>query len=1178
MRLDKIELVGFKSFADRTIITFDKPVTSIVGPNGCGKSNIVDAFRWVMGEQSAKSMRGDTMVDVIFSGSGKRKVLNFAEVSITFTEINSLLPVDFDEICISRRLFRSGESEWYINKNPVRLKDIHSLFWDTGLGKDAFCIFEQGKMDTIINSNPIERRFVFESAAKVVRFKERKKEALRKLEHTDANLTRVQDIHNEVNQQIIRLQKQAEEARIFNEHKNELAKLKKGMLILKSKKYRNHLKVKVKEVNELNQTLKTDQDTFIQTEQAFQTKKNLNQQLVEKLRVESEELFEKRSRREVKITELQNHQMQIAQLAERASEIKTSLVSINEKLEADQKEKETQVVYFQENVRYQKEIKKALDTLTQDLKALEEKVHSEKNQHKQTQAKYLNALQEENQLQAAIKEKDLRLENSNQQLKDFQEKKTSLLDQKSQLDKESVDQKKHIDSLSQKIDKEKAIFKNLEAQIQQADERTKSLKKDLNFSASEIQGLKVKGTTLNKLQEDMEGCSISTKKLLKASSDPKCSFYQKLTPLAEIIIPLPGYESIIANAMHPYLQTLVIDNIEDMQQVIDYADQHNLKNFSLIAKSKINANANINQLSSFAEDNEVAKHFLNKIDYQDALPLIASESLKSVTIYGKDFFIDAKGVLFHVSLGSQNLFHREAELKKISYTIKKLKAKNTELNKSYEQATAASLSLLEKYKEKDKEMRQQELSLLEINFSYHRNKEAHARVEKQFQNCIEKHPDDTKALQQIEVALEDLTKQLTTLNKEKENYHKDFSAIDSSFEESFALLKEKRNKQSEVEERYRDLTNEIQKLTHKNQLIDHQHQEYLRQISFYHEEIHKNTEKKNLLMNQAADFEKVIKDYEVQLNIANDSYQQHQLELQTLNAQIESFEKHINEARTQQELLKHTEMELRIAISQLETNYNTTLNDLDQSYGLNIDEIDSFDISFIASIREAEKRIPFLQNELEKHPEINLAAIAECEEHRTRSDFLDKQLLDLNNAKTELVDIITTLDKTSKKTFKETFATIRTNFKKNYLTLFNGGEADLKLTENADILEAGIEIVAKPPGKQMRSIQLLSGGEKCLTAIALLFALFETRPIPFCILDEIDAPLDDANIDRFTNVLKQFMKKNQLIIITHNKRTMAIADILFGVSMQERGVSQIIPLKFKTEKEVNPQSKAVAIN
>lgn len=1165
MHLEKIEIFGFKSFADKTTITFDQPITAIVGPNGCGKSNVVDAFRWVLGGPTAKSLRSDKMTDVIFSGTEKRSPLNFAQISLTFTQIDPAMSVDYQELCITRKLYRNGESEYYINRNPVRLKDIHKLLWEAGLGKNAFYIFEQGKIDELIVSTPLERRAIFEEAAKIMHFKEKRKESLRKLEQVEANLKRVLDIQNEVNKQIETLKKQAEEAKIYKEQKELLTKLERDLLVAKWKNNDQKQKQYDLQLQEKIETSKKIKVDLLNADAKLKAAKDKHYVKSVSAKTAYEEFFEAKKSKELHSFEYKNHLKRQNELLEQSQALKEGLQQFHHKHLQEQK-------VYSENLKkletYQADISSLVIELENTLKItaeLEVTVNQESLARKEGQKELMEAIREENTFHFELKNTWNQIENSQNSFESFS-KQNQVSDQKLQDKNSLISQlEKDLSTLTQ--DKEQ-----IDQRLAENSKRNEALLKEIKEQKEKLKNIvheltkkKTKVDLLQKLKDEHDGYDRCAKTLLGFAKNASHPLFEKITPLTEWIIPKLGYEHCISTILAPYLQTLVVKNKGDLELLLQTAGEKNLQGFSLLCLEEIQTNI-VAENQVIAQNNVVADHFLKEIQEKESL-----DDLKMISLISKLYFVDEKNVLHSLSQDKHNLFLREKELRESYKELLVFEEQSTTLNQELSQKELSAEKLRAEIVNDEKNRQKLDYKKAELQYSLKKNLEDVTALEEACKEFIEKKEKFIQNISQLKSRHQELVDQHQSAKNKRLELETNFNKIENQFEKNFNLLTQNRSLKQSLEDKQKRLERETQTLREHVKVFESKSKDFEEQI----EEMNSKIEKTHLahleLESLIPTFIEKEQEHLEALQLAQEHYHSFEDALEKLEQEQKSLEESLVQLRQELEELQKNDAELANLRSQAIAENNLYFTEIQEKYQMEERDLIDFAIDTGFSVSKVERETRNLRKGLENYTEINLKAVSDCEEQKERFEFLQSQIDDLNLSQTQLIDIIKELDETSRKIFSETFENIRTHFKANYALLFNGGVADLQLNHEEDVLEAGIEIIAQPPGKKMRSIQQLSGGEKCLTALALLFALFETQSIPFCILDEIDAPLDDTNVERFTKVLKQFVKNHQFIIITHNKRTMAMADRLLGISMQEKGVTKVIPLEFEnqTSQETN---------
>ena len=1180
MRLKKIKILGFKSFADKIEINFDEGITAVVGPNGCGKSNIADAFRWVLGEQSAKSMRGSKMPDVIFAGTTNRKALNFAEVTLTLTDIEGKLPVAYEELSVMRRLHRSGESEYFINNHLVRLKDVQTLFLDSGMGKDAYSIFEQGKIEQVINYSPLERRYIFEEAAGILKFLQKKREALRKLEQTDHSVIRIKDIHKEVEQQIIVLEEQSEKAKIYKENRVKLESLEKSSLLFKWEGLQKRLvELQAKGLlHERNIEESSEQIESLQTQLNEAKLDYHNEEL--NFRSMGEKVFSVRSTKEIKTKEKQNTQERLKELKEKEEKWSLELKELIEKQQYLEGERTCLQETNKETEKHLKTQDKIVKEQLEKVKLIDEEVVKLRLEQNLKQNELLKLLQSEGQNESQIKQTTLRLENIQEKLLHIQNRKKVLSELSITFKGEINDLKIQLEKDLQVVEKKKELFSHMEIDLRKIALTSNEKQEALDSLQDEISDSKARLKALYRLKEDLEGFSSGCKKLISQALDKTSIFFGKIKALYECITPKEGAEVALASIMKPYAQTLVVETKEDFDSVVLYAKKHKILDVSLICKESILDGAKVSfslknhkELTSFFSqviETPLSRHFLQEV-YSAKDPLspldLIQKNVKSEIIFSDGVFIDKRAVVFYPSNGENNVFLREAE-------IKHLEEKLIVSHEKREQETAIIQTIEEKRcllvdnrSTLDKEIRQAEMKLVELNFSLQKKQADLDRAQIEDKTLNQEEKDLNQANSSLQKILEDLNSSYINIKAWVIESKKITSSLNEKVDKLSLNMKQENLLLKEKESLFQKCLQEQQSQIHALHVLEIKDSERSKQKKRLEEELKMGNILENQIYLKKNEVEISLKEAEESLVKVVGASGEMENRLALMKKALENREVKIKEKN---QIIKKVETEKNlneIQKAELQSHLQLIEHNLSERYQLSVSKALEIFVDCERNLEKIEKEIKFLRLQIENSGDINMTSIDECERHKTRYEFLNEQIDDLDLSKKELIGIISNLDSESRKIFQETFQQIREGFKKNFAILFQGGEADLEFTQSEDILEAGIDIIAKPPGKQMRSIHLLSGGEKCLTAMALLFALFEVKPSPFCILDEIDAPLDDTNVERFVNIVRQFTMRCQFIIITHNKRTMAIADVICGVSMEEKGISKLLSIDFNKKTE-----------
>ena len=1159
MKLKKIEILGFKSFAEKTVVEFHEGITCVVGPNGCGKSNIGDAIRWVLGEQSAKAMRGGKMPDVIFAGASSKKALNFAEVTITFSEVNGELPLDFQEVAVTRKLHRSGESEYFINKQAVRLKDIHSLFLDSGIGKNNISFFEQGKIDQLIQYSPEERRTIFEEAAGITRFLQRKREAFRKLEDVNLNLSRVDDIKGEIDKQIVLLESQAEAANLFKNKKGQLEIYEKEHLLLRYTNYaRKQVDLKAKESEFLKKQADISANKDL-VDQALVEKKSVYEDLEKKYRTARDLFLFKQNEKDLKTQSARHTEEQIKGLIAKEEKILQEVASLKTK-QSDWTSEVASLGTRREALSKQlKEAKESVAKSDLEFQGLEKELQELRKNQTEAYRTKVNAYQKQASLQNEVKQLKFRADSNLEKKEQLEVRGKGLTEviQGKELELKSKEEAFHQIELG--VANAKLKFQKIDTELKVAVEQTEKAKKEVQEQLAKFHEKSAKLKALLHLRQEFAGFTSGGKQLLQSASDPKNPIYGLLKGLYEYIVPKNGYEPAVSTALKVYSQTLVAESRSDFEKVLTYAKEKTFSDFSLICLESFDPKAFVD--SSFIAESTIGSHLLSSITeektWQDALNKALKQSKASWISPG--WFIDSKGVLFAAGANESTVFTREAEIrsleKELEVVIENKTASESALTSTLQQEQTVKIDKASQ----EKVLRETEMTAMEMRFALQKTQSELARLIKEKSQVEDEVKGLLKYIQGVLAEHEAASEVFKTASTGLEQISNELTLVEQALSSKNSLALEKKQAFQKAESEVRNLDADFRKISHHFHTLEAQNAETTRLIKRLEGDLEANKTAREKWVSQSQNTTQDLSVILTALEKAKEEATSLELNQTEFKNQIQGTEKQCKELAQHLKEIEGKVHQAGIQLAHVETGQNSVLVELQERYpSFEKDELPTLNLT----LEKIEKEIQEVRKFLELNQNVNLAAIEECEKQKERAQFLEVQVADLMNAKNELLKMISGLDQKSRFLFKTTFDQIRTNFQKNFQILFKGGEADLELLEAEDILDAGVEITAKPPGKQMRSLSLLSGGEKCLTAMALLFAIFEVKSSPFCILDEIDAPLDDSNVERFLNVVKQFIDRCQFIIVTHNKRTMALADRLYGVSMEEKGISKILFMEF----------------
>jgi chromosome segregation protein len=1196
MRLKKLEIFGFKSFAEKTKITFEPGVTAIVGPNGCGKSNVADAIKWVLGEQRPTALRGSSMGDVIFNGTNNRDPINIAEVSLTLNNDDKILPVDYGEVTVTRRLHRSGESEYLLNKTRVRLKDVQDLFHGTGVGTVSYSLIEQGKMDLVLSTKPDDRRFIFEEAAGITKYKAKKQEALRKLEHTEANLQRVSDVVNEVNRQIKSIERQARKAEKYKEQYEILKNLE-----IKNA-YHKYVELKNQSTSsgDLKSGLQTKETALLDEIKSMDAqvdgqRQDLNS-LEEQLSVTHSKKVEITSQVEKNLSKIDLNNERSAELNERityldsqSSELEEKLSKLNqeiskakedlEKIESSTTEKNTELNGYEA----------IHNELTQD-------IESRNQQTKDSKEELIDLVANETKLNNELAELKANLQNINSRLrrlnidkedtlkeKELLDEKKKILDDKYENTSSSLsDLKNEKSSQIEMLKNEREAFDKLKIEIDELQHVTTSLKSKLDF--------------LKDLKERYEGYSNSVKSLLMQAKAQDLPFDGICDSLVNLIKVKDGFEICADISIGSVAQDIVIENEEQLKLAVSHIESKGLGRVNFLILDKINkmdiafdadlAAKTLGPLSNFIEVNEryagIIKYVTKDIyvvnNSQDAKKILEHNEIKpqvSIITKAGEIYSKARISAGVYSLSEEtSLIGRDAKINKLEEDLK-LKTSEVAEKKKLTSEKEESINLLDgKIKSLEDVIHQDEIKKAnlesELNTVNNELKKFNDEVllidaeteesQEERSHLLEKQAQDetkiseikdrthqleeiisdneatvrenNKKIQDILVSITQIKTELASIDKLYANKADTCGVIERSIDESNKVLENNRNEKSISNHKIAELKAEIEKLKADNESFGQNLADVENKIASL------NSQRESIL-NTLKEHSQILR--------------QKQEDLNNLRNNLHTYE------------VKTTESTLKIEnlCDRIDNAYHVRLSDVEMPIEENI------------NWPETEREIETLKNKLQGMGAVNLVAIEEHQELRERFDFLSHQKQDLEDARQSLHKAIIKINRTTTTMFKETFEQIRVAFEEFFKLLFGGGSAKLYLVDERNVLESGIEIIARPPGKKLQNISLMSGGEKALCAVALLFAVFKVKPSPFCVLDEIDAPLDESNVVRFTRVLGEFIKTSQFIIITHNKKTINMADVMYGVTMEESGISKIVSVKF-IETETSEEDKEPA--
>ena len=1165
MRLNKLILKGFKSFANKTEIVFTPGVTTVVGPNGSGKSNISDAVRWVLGEQSNKSLRANKASDVIFQGTEEKKALGYAQVSIIFSNDDNALPVEYQEVEVTRRMYRSGESEFLINNKKARLKDVKELFLDTGVGKDGYSIIGQGRIDEILSNKPEDRRAIFEEASGVSKYRYKKEESLRKLDKTETNLLRIKDILYEIEQNEARLKDESQKAReyktLMEEYKKvdvsisyyAYEKIEKNLIKFMGDKERllDELKIseeKNKEVEASALPLQSELKKYELLIDEIKEKRNkdlrdfdTNRQKLElnkeKLKSIEDKLFDNKLREKEHEKKLKESEEKIDSLGKKKSLSEEKLLGINKELEDLKKEKSS----F-DKANYDEAIEKNIE-LDKILEALKLNIENAKNN--------------KNDLLSSLKELETK----------FELKENEIKTKKDELNKSKVE----LDSLNNLfLDKEKT-YTNIKEHIAQ---KTEELNKEKDAFINLENDIKVlyKSYEMHKnLEENLDGYYRSIREIAKAVK--KNYFKTKSTLLVDIFTCEEQYALAIESALQSNLQAIVIDKDDDAKEYIDFLKKNNYGRATFYPLNRYNFKSKEN----FDIDDKDAIAFASELITYDKKYDALFKTLLQKTVVTKTF--DAA-----LKISKKYKQYRYVSLDGQIINPSGSIVGGSQVKSSFISRKQMLTKLMDEINDKKKMLEDEKILLAKKDADISHDKQNFDKLNQEIISYNEKISTSKKEINSAEINISFMQKDLDDTKKNIESLNLTITTSDENINKylsEFDMRKKEKDEHDKTLLYQKDAMKGFEEEKEKRN-------EKLLQMSVEKSSIEAKIDRLKddideayLYINSSDEIkEKLLKGYEA-LSKDKESLSSENASIMDFLKNNEELEQEyidkINQKTSEKEKVLSKIFDLQSAIKSCQENIiaikdeinkndvllarNEVMKDnikekLSSDYFINIENIDTASL-----VKASSKDLKELQEKIDTLGDVSLSSIKEYEDTLTRLEFLRKQYDDMQESKEDLLNIIDDIDETIKIKFKDNFNIIQGHFSEIFKNLFGGGEAKIYITDQNDILNSGIEIEARPPGKSMQSLSLLSGGEKTLTAIALLFAVLKSKPSPFCILDEIDAALDDANISKYTAYLDRIKDETQFILITHRKVTMEISDAIYGITMKEKGISSILSMK-----------------
>ncbi|MGA2787359.1 MAG: chromosome segregation protein SMC [Verrucomicrobiota bacterium] len=1233
MYLKNLTVLGFKSFADKTSLNFQPGVTAIVGPNGCGKSNVSDAIRWVLGEQSAKALRGGEMADVIFTGTDGRKPMGMAEVSLTLGDMDedhlraAGVEMAYNEVTVTRRIFRDGNSEYFINRTSCRLKDIQQLFMGTGVGRTSYSILAQGHITQILSSKPEDRRLIFEEAAGITKYKSQKRESLRKLEYTDQNLLRIADLIREVKRQIGSLQRQAGKARRYKQISQELQHLDTQLARHQFDVLAAEITEKQATAEKLREEIEAGSADVLRCEDEIKQLRERLSELEHEVAGKQQRSLELKGEADRHESRIQFNEERLRELAAQNTKALADITQAEERCHAASAELKavTERLTASENALQQH--RQTLEQKQLALTSVEEDLRQRQESLRQAQSEAFTAAQDLTRIRNEITALDLQKQGNSIRLEKLSAEKVQLEEERNRLEA-------RLQEFTASVEVEKLNAQTKRGSVDQRQNRLRELQVELQASSAEqdqfLQAQAEKRSRLNVLEQlegSHEGFSAGTQAALRQSRTV-------IGSLADRIRVPEQYVVAVENALGHHLQLVLTEQPESAQEIIADLSANKSGRASVAALSLEYTNdkqlffegemapgSGLDAIQNGLQNGQVI-HALAVVQGEPSVEKLL-KALLGRTFIASDLatataqiqnghagcdFVTLKGDLLSrhgiytggYLNGSGNpkapasILGRKNQISELHGELTEVQLRVADMSRKRGALLGEQTELQASLQQAQTELREQEVAIAtregEFNALQNSNRLLHQKIETvvfevqslaaQEQEGSQKRSALTVQLNELEAReragqerVAALTAELESLRQQRDAAHAALTENKVALAAEEQLLASFRQQQQALEQRIGELSqvleqrrNEVSSFIGRKEQAESEIQDSRSQIErLQHEREQVNTQTAELLARK-----------------------------QSQETDVTAREENLSERRRQLTQLQEQRGALDVELAQKNMSVQNLRERIQQKYHVNLDDVRSECITITFADEGAAKvhvmtpeemaaadastdwnavgqQIEALQKRLDEIGPVNLVAIEEYEETEQRYQFLTKQNDDLVQARAQLLEVINRINVQTRQMFTETFEKIRENFRTMFTEVFGGGKADLILSDQNDVLESGIDIMARPPGKQLQSISLLSGGEQTMTAVALLFSIYQVKPSPFCVLDELDAPLDESNINRFVHILQRFLGHSQFIIITHNKRTIGMADVLYGVTMEERGVSKIVSVKFHKGNETAPE-------
>ena len=1181
MYLKLLEMSGFKSFANKTKLQFEPGMTAIVGPNGCGKSNVSDAVRWVLGEQSAKALRGSSMEDCIFNGTDSRKPVGLAEVNITFADCEGMLETEFHEVTVTRRVDRSGAGQYYINKTACRLKDIQRLFMGTGIGTTSYSLMEQGRIDRILSARPEDRRAVFEEASGITKFKADKKEAIRKLEHTEANLLRLSDVIREVKRQIGSLQRQAGKARRYKAYREEMRsldvfatreRLKEADREIRAiaqniARHDGGIRAARNEVDEMEEGNRSMRESLMRTEREIggfmeagvqaQSRLDHTHELIRmnRQRIGEYRALSERDGREIETLrgQIEEHRNLLGEQAERV-----------QAAEAQRTEAESEL----------RRAAEALESRRRETDAVREQVEK---------------------LRADAVELESAASHLQNEMVRHESQERSTVLQRERLTSEKSQLARTVETFAGRREEMAAELASLREKATEAESRLGELLRRKEEKEQEIARLREKGAEaqsraaarrarIEMLREDeaaRDDFPGGTRMLLDESKSMEAGASAVLGALAAHVQAEPEFTAALETALRAWLDAVLVADAEAAHAVLRRLEDARKGPARILAidaasdKSPPTApDGAVRLIDHVRFSNDGAKAVVQSlighvlvVERAADLPVRPHDDRTYVSRAGSSVRPDGRAEFWMAETGNANPLSRRHMLAEAESSLAR--------DESELQALSASVCRL------DDAIRELGQQIREAQDRTDRARLSAAQKEGESQVVGREAEEAGKRLETVTWELDDITarqasgedekhsilNRLDEVRSQREEVVKDIGARTKALEQLESEQSALQSETTEARIRFAALDQNLEHLGSQHANVRLRVEEMEGAMGGRSEGIRAYAANIESLEGEVAELERKLTDLEEAVKAHGERAESLRRNREKQSEELKQMETALGRKRTELDGLREKKSAMDIRLSECRLRRQNQIDRLASDYGMTPEQITEAPTpewkDKPPTLEQLETSVAELRTKLEGMGPVNLVAIEEYEELQQRYEFLSTQEQDLTKSKQQLMDMIRKINKTTSEMFQTTFNQVNANFQETFKKLFNGGSARLVMVDEEDVLESGIEIIARPPGKRLQNVSLLSGGERTLTAVALLFAIYMIKPSPFCMLDELDAALDDSNIGRFVNILQGFLDQSQFVVITHNRQTIAAADVLYGVTMPERGVSDVVSMKFK---------------